>query len=164
MLASMQVERHVAQINIARAIAPLTDPRMAEFVAQLAEINALADAHPGFVWRLQTDAGDATAIVAFDDPAIIVNMSVWESVDALHAFVYRGDHVRVLRDRKKWFSPMSGPYYALWWVAPGHTPGVEEGKERLEYLSKHGPSEHAFWFVERVAPDGTALPRRAPGA
>src|SRR3954465_9985974 len=95
--------RHLAQINVARAIAPLDDPRLGGFVAQLADINALADRSPGFVWRLQTQAGDATAVRAYEDPQIIVNMSVWESLEALHAYVYRSAHIGVLRDRKRWF-------------------------------------------------------------
>lgn len=138
---------HIAQINIARAIAPLDDPRLAGFMSQLNAINALADASPGFVWRLQTASGDATALRVFDDPLIIVNMSVWESLDALHAYVYRSAHAHVLRDRKRWFERFAGPYYALWWVPPGHIPTVEEGKARLAHLEQHGPSEHAFWFV-----------------
>jgi hypothetical protein len=155
MIGHMAERRHVAQINIGRMVAPLGGPEMAGFVARLDEINAIADAAPGFVWRLQTDDGDAMAIQAFDDPLIIVNMSVWESLEALHAYVYRSDHVRVLRDRKKWFTPMSGPYYALWWVPPGHRPTPDEGKERLAYLAAHGPSERAFWFVS--GPDGGSL-------
>jgi hypothetical protein len=150
-------DRHVAQINLARAIAPLDDPRLAGFVAQLAEINALADRSPGFVWRLQTPAGDATSLRAYDDPRIIVNMSVWESVEALHDYVYRSAHVGVLRDRKRWFDKWSGPYYALWWLPRGQLPTVEEGKQRLAHLAEHGPSEHAFWFGARVEPDTTRV-------
>ncbi|HEX3594081.1 MAG TPA: DUF3291 domain-containing protein [Polyangiaceae bacterium] len=148
----MNDARHIAQINVGRMVAPLADPVMAGFASRLDAINALADAYPGFVWRLRSEAGDATAIRAFDDPLVLVNMSVWESIDALHAYVYRSDHVALVRDRKKWFVPMSGPYYALWWVAPGHRPSVQEGKERLECLAAHGPSEHAFWFVR--GPEG----------
>jgi hypothetical protein len=137
---------YVAQINIARMVAPLTDPAMAEFVAQLAEINALADRSPGFVWRLQSDEGDSTSIRVFDDPLVLVNMSVWENVEALHQYVYTSSHKLVMRDRKKWFRKMDGPYYALWWIAPGHTPSIEEGKERLAHLEAHGATSHAFWF------------------
>lgn len=140
-------DHHLAQINVGRTVAPLDDPRLAGFVSQLAEINALADRSPGFVWRLQTPAGDATSVRAYDDPRVIVNMSVWQSLETLHAYVYRSAHVGVLRDRKRWFEKWSGPYYALWWIPKGHVPTVEEGKARLEYLAQHGPSEHAFWFV-----------------
>ena len=103
---------------MARAQATLTDPRLAEFVAQLDEINALADRSPGFVWRLQTDAGNATDIKVSDDPRLIVNMSVWESLDALTAYVYKSGHLRVLSRRKEWFERLDTPSIALWWI-PG---------------------------------------------
>src|SRR5262245_19377843 len=94
---------HIAQINVARTVAPLDDPQLQGFVSQLAEIKALADRSPGFVWRLQSESGDATSVRAYDDPLIFVNMSVWESLEKLHAYVYRSAHVGVLRDRKRWF-------------------------------------------------------------
>ena len=137
---------HIAQINITRTLAPLTDPIMAEFVAQLAPINVLADRSPGFVWRLQSEIGDATSIRAYEDDSIIVNLTVWESVDALHEYVYKSAHHRVLRDRKRWFQKFDGPYYALWWVPVGQLPSTEEGKERLDYLRKHGDTAYAFSF------------------
>ena len=137
---------HMAQINIARMLAPIDDPIMAEFVAQLAPVNALADRSPGFVWRLQTDSGDATSIKVYDDDFIIVNLTVWESVDALREFVYKNAHYGVLRDRKRWFTKFDGPYYALWWVPAGRLPGIEEAKERLDYLRQHGDSAYAFSF------------------
>jgi hypothetical protein len=144
----------IAQINIARAVAPLTDPQLSGFVAQLNAINQLADHSPGFVWRLQTEAGDATTLRVFDDPLIIINMSVWESVETLHAFVYRSAHLPLLHERKRWFDKLLGPYYALWWVPRGHIPTPDEGKERLAHLPEHGPSAHAFWFGARFDVDG----------
>jgi hypothetical protein len=137
---------HIAQINIARMLAPIDDPIMAEFVAQLAPVNALADGSPGFVWRLQTDSGDATSIKVYEDDFIIVNLTVWESVEALREFVYKNAHYGVLRDRKRWFTKFDGPYYALWWVPAGQLPSIEEGKERLDYLRQHSDSAHAFSF------------------
>jgi Domain of unknown function (DUF3291) len=137
---------HLAQINIARMLAPIDDPIMAEFVAQLAPINALADQTPGFVWRLQTESGDATSIKVYDEEMIIVNLTVWESGDALREFVYKSAHHGVLRDRKRWFEKIEGPYYALWWVPPGELPTTEEGKERLEYLREYGDTPYAFSF------------------
>ena len=137
---------HIAQINIARTLAPLTDPIMAEFVAQLAPINVLADRSPGFVWRLQSEIGDATSIRAYEDDSIIVNLTVWEGVDPLREYVYKSAHYRVLRDRKRWFQKFDGPYYALWWVPVGQLPSTEEGKERLDYLRKHGDTAYAFSF------------------
>lgn len=143
---------HLAQINIARILAPLQDPQMAGFVNQLDAINAIADDSPGFIWRLQTESGDATAIRVFDDDTILINMSVWESVEALHQYVYRSDHLGPLRERKKWFAPFDGPYLALWWVPAGHTPTPEEGKERLAYLGDHGPTAYAFTFRQNFPP------------
>jgi hypothetical protein len=137
---------HIAQINIARMLAPIDDPIMAEFVAQLPPINALADGSPGFVWRLQTESGDATSIKVYDDDFIIVNLTVWEGVDALREFVYKSAHQGVLRDRKRWFEKFDGPYFALWWVPAGHLPTTDEGKERLDYLREHGDTSYAFSF------------------
>ena len=137
---------HLAQINIARMLAPIDDPLMAEFVAQLAPVNALADTSPGFVWRLQSESGDATSIIVYEDDMIIVNLTVWESVDALREFVYKSAHRGVLRDRKRWFEKFDGPYYALWWVPAGHIPSTQEAKERLEHLRDHGDSEYVFSF------------------
>src|SRR6185369_7381351 len=129
---------HLAQINIARMLAPIDDPIMAEFVAQLAPVNALADQSPGFVWRLQTESGDATSIRIYDDEMIAINMSVWERVDTLREYVYKSAHSGVLRDRKRWFEKFDGPYYALWWIPAGQLPSIEESRQRLEHLRHHG--------------------------
>jgi hypothetical protein len=137
---------HIAQINIARMLAPIDDPVMADFVAQLSPINALAEESPGFVWRLQSDSGDATSIKVYDDEMIIVNLTVWEDVEALRHYVYKSAHSSVMRDRRRWFEKFDGPYYALWSIPAGHLPEPQEGKERLEYLRQHGDSEYAFSF------------------
>ena len=155
----MSTTHHIAQINVGRPVAPLDSPQLAGFVNRLAEINALADRSPGFVWRLQTEAGDATSLQPFDDPRIIVNMSVWETLEALHNYVYRTAHSELLRQRKQWFEKFSGPYYALWWVPKGHIPTVDEAKERLAQLAAHGPSIEAFWFGTSFAQDGAASAR-----
>lgn len=139
---------HLAQINIGRLLAPIDDPKIAGFVAQLDEINALADSSPGFVWRLKSEGGDFTGIPYNDDPLIIVNMSVWESIQALQNFAYRTRHAGVLRDRRNWFEKMELPHYCLWWVPVGHIPTVAEGRERLEHYQKHGPTDYSFWFTE----------------
>ena len=136
----------IAQINIARMLAPIDDPIMADFAAQLAPVNALADQSPGLIWRLQSESGDATSIKVYDDDFIIINLTVWESMEALREFVYKGAHYSVLRDRKRWFEKFDGPYYALWWVPEGYLPNAEEGKERLDYLRQHGDSAYAFSF------------------
>lgn len=137
---------HLAQVNIGRARFAVDDPGMADFMAGLDRINALAEATPGFVWRLQSDSGNATDIQAFDDPRLLVNMSVWESIDALRGYVYQSGHVDFLRRRKEWFDAVETPFQVLWWVAAGHIPTVSEAKERLEHLTIHGPTAHAFTF------------------
>lgn len=137
---------HLAQINIGRLIAPLDDPQIAGFVARLEDINALADNAPGFVWRLQTDEGDATNLRPFGDEQIIVNMSVWVSLETLKEFVFRSAHNEVLKQRRQWFEKFSGVFAALWWIEAGHTPTIEEAKERLAHLSQHGATEFAFTF------------------
>ena len=139
-------DHHLAQINVARMRAPLDDPGMAEFFANLPPINALAEQSPGFVWRLQSDSGDATSIKVYDDDMIIVNLTVWENSESFRAFVYKSDHYRFLRDRKRWFEKFDGPYYAMWWIPAGHIPTTDEAKERLEHLRTHGETEYAFSF------------------
>jgi hypothetical protein len=140
---------HLAEVNIARMLAPLESPIMAEFVAQLEPINKLADVAPGFIWRLQGDAGDATAIRAFEDDQIIVNMSVWEGIEALYNYTYYSDHVKVFRERKKWFEGVTDHTLVMWWIPTGHLPTVAEAKERLEALRRNGPTVQAFTFKER---------------
>ena len=148
---------HIAQVNIGRIKAPLDSPVMAGFVNRLAEINALADRSPGFIWRLQTDEGDATYLRPYDDDRIIVNMSVWESVESLKNYVYRTAHAELLRDRRSWFEHFDAAYLALWWVPAGHLPSVDEAKKRLAYLDEHGPSQFAFTFKSVHEPDETFL-------
>jgi hypothetical protein len=156
---------HLAQLNVALPIEPLTSPRLAGFVAALDEINALADAAPGFVWRLQTEDGDATAVRAFDDDRLIVNMSVWSSLDALADYAYRGGHVRVLRRRKEWFEAMGEAYQVLWWVPAGQLPTMADAEQRLAHLRTHGPTEYAFTFrTPFPAPAGAAPAGAAPTA
>lgn len=144
----MPAHYNLAQVNIGRVRAPIDDPMLASFVARLEDINALADATPGFVWRLQTDAGDATAFRPYEDDRILVNLSVWEGPEQLRQFVYRSAHVDVMRQRKAWFERFDGMYYALWWVPAGHTPSIDEAKERLEHLRVHGESAHSFSFAK----------------
>ncbi|MGH9848148.1 MAG: DUF3291 domain-containing protein, partial [Blastocatellia bacterium] len=149
-------KHHLAQINIGRMLAPLDDPIMAEFVASLGEINALADGSPGFVWRFQTEEGDATAIRPYDDDRIIVNFSVWKTVEDLKTYVYQSAHAQVMRRRRQWFEKFEGMYMALWWVEAGHLPDISEAKERLEYLNQYGESERAFTFKQPFGPPGKA--------
>jgi len=136
----------LAQINIARMLAPIDDPVMAEFVANLPPINALAEQSPGFVWRLQSDAGDATSIRVYEDDMVVINLTVWENPETLREFAYKSNHYGFLRDRKRWFEKFQGPYFAMWWIPTGHIPTTDEAKKRLEHLREHGDSEFVFSF------------------
>jgi len=135
---------HLAQVNVARLLAPIESPRLSGFVRRLDEVNAAAEAAPGFVWRLTSDSGnDATALRPWGDD-VIVNMSVWESVEALRDYVYGAQHVLVLRRRREWFHLLGAPHLAVWWVPVGHVPGLDEARERLDLLEREGPTPLAF--------------------
>jgi hypothetical protein len=149
------VDWHLAQVNVGRLRAPVEDPMIADFVAGLDQINALADVTPGFVWRLQTEDGNATAIRPDPgDELVAINLSVWETVEALADFVYRTEHVSFMRRRREWFEPFAGPYLALWWVPSGVIPTVAEAMERVAHLDRHGPTPTAFTFRHRFGPPG----------
>ncbi len=150
---------HLAQANVARMRAPLEDPVMEGFRSQLDRINAIADRSPGFVWRLQTAEGNATGIQAYEDPLVLFNMSVWESIEHLHAYVYRGEHAGPLRGRREWFEPPQGPILVLWWIPAGHIPSVDEAKEKLEALKQRGPTPQAFTFRDPFPPPGGSAVR-----
>lgn len=141
----------LAQLNLAKLRAPLDSPRLADFVASLEPINALAERSPGFVWRLATPAGDATSIRHFGDD-VIVNMSVWSDVESLRRFVYRTRHAAVMRRRDEWFERFGATYLVLWWVPAGHRPSLAEAECRLERLSTLGASPAAFSFARIFAP------------
>ena len=134
---------HLAQLNLAKPKYPLDDPRMADFMDNLNRINELGKASPGFVWILETEAGNATDIHAFDDPSILINLTVWESIEALRRFTYRSEHVDFVRRRHEWFEPLS-PYLVLWWIPAGHIPTITECKARMEDLRNNGPNPRAF--------------------
>ncbi len=141
----------LAQINVARLRAPMDSPLIAEFAEALDPVNALAEASPGFVWRFQTDDGNATAVRPYDDDLVIINLSVWASVEALTDFVFRSHHTSYLRRRSQWFERMTEASVALWWVPAGHEPSIDEGVARLAHLRTHGPSAHAF-ILRQLAP------------
>ena len=136
---------HLAQLNIAHLKAPLDAPELKGFVDNLERINALADNADGFVWRLQTEEGDATGIDTFGDE-IIVNLSVWRDAETLRSFVYHTAHADIMRRRKQWFDRMREVYMALWWIPEGDTPTAEDAKYRLGCLRKQGPGPEAFDF------------------
>lgn len=147
---------HLAQVNIALPLEPLDSPLLAEFMASLDPVNAVADGAPGFVWRLQTESGNATELSGFDDERLIVNMSVWESLEALRAFVYSNRaHLDVMRRRREWFDRLR-LHLVLWWVPAGHLPTVVEAEERMALLDALGPSPEAFTFREHYPPPDAA--------
>lgn len=141
---------HLAQLNIASMKEPLEAPGMADFVANLERINALAEASPGFVWRLQDEAGDATAIRPFGEE-VLVNLSLWEDVEALSDYVYKSVHSEMLKRRNEWFGRLGEAHMVLWWVPAGHLPDVQEAAARLRLLRESGPTAQAFSFRERFA-------------
>lgn len=148
----------LAQLNIGQLKGPLDSPLLADFVANLDRINALAEASEGFVWRLQTDEGDATALRPLGDDTI-VNMSVWRDVSALRNYVYRTAHVEIMRRRREWFEHMSEAFVVLWWVPAGHRPTIQEAIAKLEVLRRNGSSADAFTFRSAYPPPDEAQSR-----
>jgi Domain of unknown function (DUF3291) len=136
-------DHHLAQLNVARLRAPLDSPELADFVALLPEVNGLAERTPGYVWRLQDDSGDATALRPFE-PDVIVNLTVWESVESLRAFTYRTTHLEPMRRRREWFLPFGAPHLVLWWIPAGTLPTMTEAADRLAALRDNGPAPEAF--------------------
>lgn len=154
---------HLAQLNVGIIKAPLESPVMADFVNNLDRINALAEASPGFVWRLQTEEGNATALRPTEDENFLVNMSVWEDADSLSRFVFKSAHVEIMRRRREWFDRMVDAYLVLWWVPKGHVPTVDEALARLARVREHGPTPEAFTF-RTAFPPPDAAPDRTPFA
>ena len=143
---------HLAQYNIARLLAPLDDPSIADFVSALEPINQLAERAPGFVWRHQTDEGDSTALRPYDDDRIIINFSVWTDPDALWNYTYKSDHMDVFRRRREWFESHIEAHLVMWWISEGHLPSIEEAAGRLDKLRSDGPTPDAFTFRQRFDP------------
>jgi hypothetical protein len=150
----------LAQLNIGIIKGPMDSPIMAAFAANLDRINALAERSPGFVWRLQTEAGNATAIRPFENENMLVNMSVWRDVESLNTYVYDSAHVEIMRRRREWFERMDEAFLVLWWVPKGHRPSVTEAIAKLELLRAKGPSPEAFTFRRAFAPPDAAQPQR----
>ncbi len=139
---------HLATINIAHLVAPVHDPRIAGFVAELEAINAIAESSPGFLWRWTPPAGSPSGTPFDDDPAIIVNLSVWTDPQSLRDYTYRSRHVEIYRQRAQWFHKMPEATYCLWWVPAGHIPTTQEGYDRLMHYRAHGATDHSFWFSQ----------------
>ena len=137
---------HLAQVNIGRFVAPLDSPEMADFVAALHTINALAEQTPGFVWRLQDVTGFSSSIRAYEDERTAINLTVWESVQALREYTYYSQHADFYRRRTEWFEKLDGPVLALWWLPAGELPTIDQAKARLDHLAAHGPTPYAFTF------------------
>lgn len=140
-------ELHIAQLNIAHSRDSMESETMQGFVERLDEINSLADNAQGFVWRLQTEEGNATALQVFDDPLMIVNLSVWQDVDSLKNYVYKSLHLELIQNKEAWFHKSKKAHLVLWWIPAGHIPSVEEAKQKLSVLQVAGPSEDAFTFA-----------------
>jgi len=149
--------QQIAQVNIARMLAPIDSPVLADFIANLDSINALAESSEGFIWRLKGDGNDATELRIYDDAFLIVNMSVWKDIDSLFHFTYKTMHADIFRRRKEWFSKMAEMHMALWYVPEGHEPIVKEAEEKLNHIRLHGPTVHAFTFKKRFMEDGTEV-------
>jgi hypothetical protein len=145
---------HIAQVNMGKIRFPLDDPRMQGFMSRLDDLNALADRSPGFVWRLQTNEGNATYFRPYPhDDRILLNMSVWDSIESLRHYVYKTAHAEIMRHREEWFERFAGVYMALWWVPAGHIPGIDEAKKRVAHLDADGPTQFAFTFKQTFEPD-----------
>jgi len=147
-------EAHLAQYNVTTLRAPLEAPESAPFREALDHINALAEAQPGFIWRAKGEGFDSATPAPSQDPLYIVNLSIWESAEALAAFAYRTEHRDYVRRRGEWFLPRQGPSFVLWWIPAGHVPDDAEGEARLADLAANGPSDRAFDFASRVPPPG----------
>jgi Domain of unknown function (DUF3291) len=145
---------HLAQLNVGRLKAPIDDPAIDDFRMNLARVNALAEISAGFLWRLQDDSGDATAINPFGDELEIINLTVWKSVEALGDFTYRSGHVELLRRRREFFEAPTRAILCLWWISEGTIPTVDQAIARLEHLRDHGPTPTAFTFRHRFEPGG----------
>lgn len=148
-------KKHLAQANIAWMRFPLDDARMDGFRENLTRVNAAAEGAPGFVWRFQTDAGDATDLVVLDDPEVLFNMSVWKSRESLLAYTYREIHGSFFRRRSEWFERTDRDTFVLWWVEAGHIPTPDEAMERFDLLWRDGPTSSAFTLRIFYNPDGT---------
>jgi hypothetical protein len=153
MLSMSKRNWHIAQLNIASMLGKdINDPVMAEFVAQLDTINALAEQSKGFVWRLKSDDGNATSYNPYHDERIIINFSVWQNADDLRNFVYKSAHTAVMKDRKKWFENFGQAYYVVWNIPAGYIPSLDEAVERLAWLQQNGPTDYAFDFKNIFEP------------
>jgi hypothetical protein len=143
--------QHLAQLNVGRVRYELDDPRMAGFVKNLDLVNGIAERAQGYIWRLKDETGNAMSIRGFDDPRIILNISVWENIEALERFVWQTVHGRFYGRRQEWFDAFDGPHFVMWWIPVGHRPTVAEALERRAHLAVKGSSEFAFGWESAPA-------------
>lgn len=144
---------YIAQLNIAKAKYELDSPQLKDFIDNLEPINQIAESSDGFIWRLKDDSGNAVSIQAFDDPRVIVNMSVWTSIDALKSFMFKTHHVDFLKRKQEWFERLEQANHVLWWISKEHRPTLQEAQERLRYLRDNGESPYAFSFKRQYSTD-----------
>ena len=149
---------HLAQLNIGRLRFEQDDPAVADFMNALDEVNAAGEASPGFVWRYQDESGAAVDTHIYDDPHVIIDYTIWESVEQLRQFAYRGLHLEYFRRRLEWFDAHDEPSHVMWWVPAGEIPSTDEAKLRLEHLQANGPTEAAFGFREVQQFDAVWVP------
>lgn len=145
-------EFHLAQVNVAKRLAPMDDPIMQDFVNNVDRINALADDHTGFIWRLQDEDKDLASEI-FQDDTLLINMSVWENIEALFNYTYKSDHVEIFKRKKEWFSKMKMMHMAFWYIPEGYVPTFQDAKDRLDYIDKHGDTPYAFGFKIKFSKD-----------
>jgi hypothetical protein len=165
-MSDMSQRYELAQVNIGRLLASVDDPLIAGFMAALDPINALADVAPGFVWRLQTEDGNATAVQAFAwdqdrSAGVIMNMSVWTDVESLGAFVYSADHAAIMRGRRQWFERMAEAYTCCWWVPAGQRPTTAEAEDKIRLIRVLGPTPDAFTLRSGFPPPSEPAPAQA---
>ena len=151
----MSQRYRLAQINFARLRVPLSNPKMVNFRALLQAVNSLAEASPGFVWRMDEESAAASGDRARPQQApgtTLVNLSVWNSVGALQKYANLGTDGGVMGARQSFFKRFEGRWIVLWWVHDGHFPEVAEGWTRLQHLRRHGETPYAFNLVRSFPP------------
>ncbi len=125
---------------------------MGGFVSLLDAVNKEGECAPGFVWILKDETGTAINFNPFDDPTLLVNLTVWENLESLRQYIYQGLHGRAFAQRKAWFEATGKEHLVLWWIPKGHIPSIGEAKDKMEKLWREGPSAEAFTFKKLFIP------------
>jgi hypothetical protein len=142
---------NLAQVNIAKRLAPMDDPIMQDFINNVERINAIADEAEGFIWRMQDEDKDLGAEI-FKDDTLLINMSVWNDLECLFDYTYKSGHIEVFKRKKEWFSKMKMVHMAFWYIPEGYEPTFQDAKSRLDYLNKYGDTPYAFTFKSKFSP------------